>query len=139
MSVVWVAINIVSVFLWGVNDLCNMKFSIGWQLLLFHNSAVWVAEQTSFQQFSVSVLDPAHTNERRDVHVYNFKPHTINAVVFCVRFEKMKNCFMRGRSVLSVKKVSLNETRSVFVCVDFFLLFCPESVFVEKKLFTEQL
>lgn len=36
---------------------------------------------------------------------------------------KMKNCFMRDFSVLSVKKVSLNETRSLFVCVDFFLVF----------------
>jgi hypothetical protein len=57
--------------------------------------------------------------------------NTDESFVFCVENEKL---FYARFSVLSVKKVSLNETRSLFVCVDFFLVFfffCPKSVFVE--------
>lgn len=44
---------------------------------------------------------------------------------FCVRLKNEKLFYAR-RSVLSVKKVSVNETRSVFVCDIFFLLFCSK-------------
>lgn len=54
---------------------------------------------------------------------------------FIVSNWKNEKLFCAGRSVLSVKKVSLNETRSVFICVDSFFVVLHKTVETKADFF----